>query len=151
MIVALAAVVVATLFLLKPLLATSEPAFAKAIAVGFPVMDVLLLLALTQILFRQRVMNVALKAIVVGTGALLVADGAYSYLGLEGAYTSGMVIDAGWLACYALWGIAALHPSMARIKSLPEQGEGRAVPLAHRSTSGRVARRSDRVDRGSVR
>ena len=38
-IVALAAVVVATLFLLKPLLATSEPAFAKAIAVGFPVMD----------------------------------------------------------------------------------------------------------------
>ena len=32
-----------------------------------------------------------------------------------------MVIDAGWLACYALWGIAALHPSMTRIKSLPEQ------------------------------
>ena len=122
-IVALAAVVVVTLFLLTPLLATSEPAFAKTIAVGFPVMDVLLLLALTQIMFRRRVMNFALQAIMVGTGALLVTDGVYSYFSLEGAYTSGMVIDAGWLACYALWGIAALHPSMARIRSLPEQEE----------------------------
>jgi PAS domain S-box-containing protein len=120
-IVALAAVVVVTLFLLTPLLATSEPAFAKAIAVGFPVMDVLLLLALTQIMFRRRVMNLTLQAIMVGTGALLITDGIYSYLSLEGAYTSGMVIDAGWLACYALWAVAALHPSMARIKSLPEQ------------------------------
>ena len=49
-IAALAAIVVATHFLLTPLMATSEPAFAKAIAVGFPVMDVLLLFALTQIM-----------------------------------------------------------------------------------------------------
>ena len=122
-IVALAAGVVSTLFLLEPLLATSDPAFPKAIAVGFPVMDVVLLLALTQLLFRRRVTNFALRAFMVGAGALLVADAAYSYLGLEGAYTNGMFIDAGWLACYALWGIAALHPSMARIRSLPEQEE----------------------------
>ena len=113
-----AAGVVSTLFLLEPLLSTSDSTFLKVIAVGFPVMDFVLLVALTQLLFRGRVTNFALRAFMVGTGALLVADAAYSYLSLKGAYTSGMIVDAGWLACYGLWGIAALHPSMAQIGSL---------------------------------
>jgi two-component system cell cycle sensor histidine kinase/response regulator CckA len=120
-IIALAAASVSTLFLLKPMLATSTPAFAKVIAVGFPVMDFVILLAFMQLLLRRRVMNFALRAILLGTGALVVVDSVYSYLGLTGSYTTGMIIDAGWLACYALWPIAALHPSMARIRSLPEQ------------------------------
>ena len=119
-IVALAAGIVAMLFLLAPLMSTSESLFAKAIAVGFPVMDFVMLVALMQLMFRRRKVNFALRAIIVGTAVLLVSDSAYSYLGLDSAYTPGMSIDAGWLACYALWGIAALHPSMARIRSLPE-------------------------------
>ncbi len=120
-IVALAAGILSTLFLLEPMLSTSDPLFAKLISVAFPVMDFVMLVALTQLMFRRRVMNFALRAIIAGTAAVLVADAVYSHLGLEGAYTSGMFIDAGWLACYALWGIAALHPSMAAIKSVPEQ------------------------------
>jgi PAS domain S-box-containing protein len=127
-IVALAAGIVSTLFLLEPILSTSDPAFAKLIAVAFPVMDFVILVALTQLVFRRRVANFALRAILVGTGALLIADSAYSYLSLEGAYTSGMIVDAGWLASYALWGITALHPSMAAIKSVPERdGVGLSV------------------------
>ncbi len=118
-IVVVAALVVTTLWLLAPLMATSDPAFAKAIAVGFPVMDLVMLIVLTQMMFRHRVTNFALQAICVGTGSLLVADGAYSYLSLEGSYTIGMITDVGWLACYSLWAIAALHPSMASIRSLP--------------------------------
>jgi two-component system, cell cycle sensor histidine kinase and response regulator CckA len=120
-IVALAAGILSTLFLLTPLVTISGPLFAKSIAVAFPVMDFLMLAALMQLMFRRRKANFALRAIMVGTAAVVVSDSAYSYLGLTGAYTIGGVVDAGWLACYALWGVAALHPSMARIQSIPEQ------------------------------
>jgi two-component system, cell cycle sensor histidine kinase and response regulator CckA len=120
-IVALAAGVVSTLFLLEPLLSTSDGTFLKLIAGGIPVLDVVLLIAVTQLLFRGRMTNFALRAFVVGAAALLVADAVYAYLALQGTYTTGMIIDAGWLACYGLWGIAALHPSMVRIGTLPER------------------------------
>ncbi len=119
-IVALGAGVVSMIFLLEPLLSTSDSTFLKVIAGGIPVLDVVLLIALTQLLFRGRMTNFALRAFMVGGVGLLVADAAYSYLGLKGLYTVGMTIDAGWLACYALWGTAALHPSMARIEALKE-------------------------------
>jgi len=80
-----------------------------------------ILVALTQLLFRNRISSFALQAFMVGAVALVAADGVYSYVSLDGAYRSGMIIDLGWLACYALWPIAALHPSMARIRSLPGQ------------------------------
>ncbi|HMJ00165.1 MAG TPA: PAS domain-containing protein [Gaiellaceae bacterium] len=118
-IVSLAAGIVSAIFLLKPLVSTSDPMFAKWIAVGFPVADFVILVVLAQLMFRRRMMNFALRATIVATGALVVSDAVYSYLALTGSYTTGMIIDAGWLACYSLWPIAALHPSMARIRSLP--------------------------------
>ena len=116
-IVALGAGAVSMIFLLKPLVSTSEPLAAKAIAIGFPVLDFVMLIALTQLIFRGRT-NFALRVFIVAIGALVVSDAAYSYLALEGAYVNGMFIDGGWIAGYALWGIAALHPSMAEMRSL---------------------------------
>jgi PAS domain S-box-containing protein len=127
-IVALAAGAVTMLYLLQPLATASEPGFTRVLAVGIPVMDFVMLVALTQLLFRRHVVNVALRMFMIGAGGLLVADATYSYLGLKGEYTTGMIIDAGWLACYALWGIAALHPSMARIKALPERDNAGLSP-----------------------
>ena len=127
-IVSLGAGAISLLFLLTPLVTTSEPAFAKAIAIGFPVFDFVMLVALTQLMFRGRSMNFSLKAVLVAMGALLVADAAYSYLALEGAYTNGMTIDGGWMIGYAFFGIAALHPSMAQVRSLKEhQAAGLSV------------------------
>jgi signal transduction histidine kinase len=78
-----------------------------------------LLAGLTQLVFRGRVASFALRCIVVAIISTLVADPVYSYLSLKGTYSLGMPVDAGWLILYALWGIAALHPSMARMASLP--------------------------------
>ena len=108
---------ISMLFLLKPLVSTSEPLAAKAIAVGFPVLDFVMLIALTQLIFRGRT-KFALRMFIAAIGALVVSDAAYSYLALNEAYVNGMFIDGGWIAGYALWGIAALHPSMAEMKSL---------------------------------
>ena len=57
---------------------------------------------------------------IVAIMSTLAADPIYSYLSLEGTYSIGMPVDAGWLILYGLWAVAALHPSMARMASLPE-------------------------------
>jgi signal transduction histidine kinase len=47
-----------------------------------------------------------------------VADLIYGWLSLKGLYTTGMPVDAGWLVFYGMWGVATLHPAMARLDTL---------------------------------
>src|SRR5438132_1414293 len=94
---------------------------AAPLAVAAPVGDLLLLVGLMQLVFRRRAGNFALRAVMVAVASTLVADAIYSYLNLKGAYTSGMLVDAGWLIANAAWAVAALHPSMRSIRSIPEQ------------------------------
>jgi signal transduction histidine kinase len=120
LILVVAAAMMTELFLLEPILGTeSSSPLATVLALGNPVADILLLAGLTQLVLGRRNANVALRCIIVAIVATLAADSVYSYLNLKGLYTTGMPIDAGWLVFYALWGIAALHPSMARMESLP--------------------------------
>jgi signal transduction histidine kinase len=68
---------------------------------------------------RRRTSNLALRAIGASIALTLVSDYVYAYLNLNSAYTTGMLIDAGWLLSYTLFGAAALHPSMGSIGALP--------------------------------
>jgi signal transduction histidine kinase len=122
-IIAVAAAIVTAPVLLEPLIAMSSSAFEDTITIGYPVADLLMLIALVQLLFRARVPNFSLRCVMLGIVALLIADVVYSFLNLNGGYTSGMAVDAGWMANYALWGLAALHPSMAAMRSVPERRE----------------------------
>jgi signal transduction histidine kinase len=122
LIVAVAAGILTYLMLLQPIIgAESSSRLGTLLSVGGPVADVLLLAGLTQLIFRGRAVSFALRCIVMAIIATLVADAVYSYLNLKGLYTTGMPIDAGWLIFYGLWAIAALHPSMAAVASLPER------------------------------
>jgi signal transduction histidine kinase len=78
-----------------------------------------LLAALGQLVTRRRKSNLALRCIGVSIVLTLVGDYVYAYLNLNSAYTSGMLVDAGWLLGYTLFGAAALHPSMLSVGSLP--------------------------------
>ena len=119
LILVVAAAMVTELFLLEPILgAESSSWLGTVLALGNPVADILLLAGLTQLVFRGRA-SFALRCLILAIVATLAADSVYAYLNLKGLYTTGMPIDAGWLVFYALWGIAALHPSMARMESLP--------------------------------
>jgi signal transduction histidine kinase len=118
-IIAAAAAAIAAPVLLQPLFASGSSTFETAIVVGFPVADFLMAIILVQLIFRAGIRNVSLRFFMVGMVALLIADAVYSYLNAHSGYTTGMAIDAGWLANYALWGLAALHPSMADIRSVP--------------------------------
>ena len=117
-IIAAAAALVAAPVLLQPLFAAGSSTFETAIVIGFPVGDFLMTIILIQLLFRAGIRNVSLRFFMVGMVALVIADAVYSYLNTHGGYASGMAVDAGWLLNYALWGVAALHPSMGSMRSV---------------------------------
>src|SRR5436309_896303 len=98
---------------------TGLSAAGMVVTVATPVLDVVLLVGVVQLALRKGVENPALRFLVVGVTCQVVTDVAYSYLTLKGAYTNGMFVDAGWIVAYGLFGVAVLHPSMARIKPLP--------------------------------
>jgi signal transduction histidine kinase len=125
-VVAVSALIVTWALLVDPLLnQTGLSAAGTAVTVATPVLDVLLLLGVVQLALRKGVENLALRFLVVGILFQVVTDVAYSYLTLKGAYTNGMFVDAGWVVAYGLFGVAALHPSMAHIKPVPSSLTGR--------------------------
>jgi signal transduction histidine kinase len=132
-IVAASALIVTWALLVQPLLAqTGLSTAGMAVTVATPVFDVLLLVGVVQLTLRKGFENPALRFLVVGIVVQVVTDVAYSYLTLKGAYMNGMFVDAGWLAAYGLFGVAALHPSMALIKPVP-------APVSARFTGRRIA------------
>jgi signal transduction histidine kinase len=125
-VVAAGALIVTWALLVDPLLAQSGLSTAgMAVTVVTPVLDVLLLVGVVQLALRKGVENPALRFLVVGITFQVVTDVAYSYLTLKGAYMNGMFVDAGWIVAYGLFGVAALHPSMARIKPVPSSAVAR--------------------------
>jgi signal transduction histidine kinase len=119
-VVAAGALIVTWSLLVQPLLAQSGlSAAGMAVTAATPVFDVLLLVGVVQLALRKGVDNPALRFLVVGITFQVVTDVAYSYLTLKGSYTNGMFVDAGWIVAYGLFGVAALHPSMAQIRPLP--------------------------------
>src|SRR5438552_1250530 len=132
-VVATGALILTWALLVEPLLAqTGLSAAGMAVTVATPLLDVVLLVGVVQLALRKGVENPALRFLVVGVTCQVITDVAYSYLTLKGAYTNGMFIDAGWILAYGLFGVAALHPSMARIKPLPSS-------VAIRFSSRRIA------------
>src|SRR2546429_2406812 len=95
------------------------------VTVASPVLDVLLLIGVVQLCLRRGVDNLALRLLVAGLASQVIADFVYSYLNLKNAYVNGMFVDAGWIVAYGLFGAAALHPSMAEIRTLPRRTESR--------------------------
>jgi signal transduction histidine kinase len=98
-------------------------AFGTATSVGTTAGDILVLGAIAQLIMsRRRKSNLALRAIGASIALTLVSDYVYAYLNLNSTYASGMLVDAGWLLGYVLFGAAALHPSMRSIGALPAAG-----------------------------
>jgi signal transduction histidine kinase len=125
-IAAVAALILTWTVLVAPLLAQTGLSWAgMAVTVATPVLDSLLLIGIVQLSLRKGVDNPAVRFLVVGIGVQVAVDFVYSYLTLKGAYTNGMPVDGGWIVAYGLFGVAALHPSMARIQPLRRPAEAR--------------------------
>jgi signal transduction histidine kinase len=106
---------------------------ARVVAMGYPAMDVLLLVALAQLLVGPGGRTSAYRLLLVSVALWVVADEIYG-LNFQ-TYQGGDWIDGLWLGSYVVWAAAALDPSMAKIaepdrRRLPRLSHTRLVLLA---------------------
>jgi diguanylate cyclase (GGDEF)-like protein/PAS domain S-box-containing protein len=93
----------------------------KLISIAYPLMDLLVLAVVVRLAVTAGRRGAAFVLLSLGICALLATDAVYGWLLLHGGYETGGLLDGGWIAFYALFGAAALHPSMRR---LAEPGAG---------------------------
>jgi signal transduction histidine kinase len=107
--------------------------FARLVAMAYPAVDVLLLVAFAQLIVGPGGRTRAYRLLLLSIALWVIADEVY---GLNAdTYTGGSWIDALWLGSYVVWAGAALEPSMARIavpdrRRLPRLTRTRLVLLA---------------------
>jgi diguanylate cyclase (GGDEF)-like protein len=108
--------------LLDPMTQAAVDPLSGAVAVSYPLTDLVLVGVMVRHLIRPR-KSAAAALLMSGVVAWLVADLVYAGLGVSGEYVTGAPIDAGWLLAYVLVGASALHPSMADIVGESETHE----------------------------
>ncbi len=92
----------------------------------YPTMDIGVLFIVVSSLLFAGVRGAAPKLIGVAMAIMLAGDFIYDLLAQHDAYTAGSLIDSTWLINYVLIGVAALHPSMARVRAHgPDAPRGR--------------------------
>lgn len=86
---------------------------ARLVQQAQPALDVLLLVALAQLLVGPGGRTAGYRLLLVSLALWVLADELYG-LDVEG-YEGGDYVDGLWLGSYVVWGAAALHPSIGRI------------------------------------
>jgi signal transduction histidine kinase len=117
-IVAIGAGVLSWIYLISPYAhSTDLTALQKIVSIAYPLMDLLLLMALVRLAVGPGHRGGAFYLLVAGVGCLLVTDAIYGWMqaNLPGGYMNGGLLDGGWAAFYILWAAAALHPSMRQV------------------------------------
>jgi signal transduction histidine kinase len=97
----------------------------RLVSMAYPIMDVLLLSTAVRLVVDGGARPSAFWVLLSGVGALLVTDTLYSVIQLSGGYHTGSPIDTGWMAWYACWGAAALHPTMRTLAEPAPQRDAR--------------------------
>jgi signal transduction histidine kinase len=105
----------------------------RLVAMAYPAVDVLLLVAFAQLLVGPGGRTSAYRLLLLSLGLWIVADEIYG-LNVD-TYQGGDWIDGLWLGAYVVWAAAALDPSMARIaqpdrRRLPRLSVTRLLVLA---------------------
>ena len=121
--VATAGAFIAWPLLLDPLTRSQVDMFSGAVALSYPVIDLVLVGVLARHALQPGRKPASVLLLIGGATAWLVADLVYANVSISGEYVTGSWLDAGWLIAYVLVGAAALHPSMARVTPYTERHE----------------------------
>ncbi|MEL7208965.1 MAG: histidine kinase, partial [Actinomycetota bacterium] len=147
------ALVVWTVALGPMLLATTATGLELAVAVAYPLMDLLLLSVIAVLVVRMDRRPGALLLVLAGLVGNLAADLAFAHQSLAGTYQPGGPIDLGWLVCFVGFAMSPSWPQPARTTVAVDDGRvtpGRlaflaagaltapVVAVAQLSASGRV-------------
>jgi len=116
LIVAVGVGLLSWVFVMAPIVAAGATSFQEvAVALAYPVADVLLLGVLARLFLVPGRRVPAFYLLVGAVVATLVADYVYAFLAIGDVYQTGQLVDGGWLLAMAAWGAAALHPSMREV------------------------------------
>jgi hypothetical protein len=89
---------------------------ARAVSLGYPSLDVILLAVLFRPAHRSTTRRVVFSLLAAGLLLRLVGDAGYALTHFGTTYVTGDPADAYWLLSYALFGAALLHPAVAWAK-----------------------------------
>lgn len=87
----------------------------KGVSIGYPMGDVLILAVLARLLIGGGRRSLSLWLLSIGTLGLFASDVVYGLGQLNGTWSTGGVLDLGWVLFYGAWGAAALSPDMTRL------------------------------------
>jgi len=107
----------------------SMDTIAKLVSIAYPFGDILLLAAAIRLAVDSGRREPAFYLLATSIVALLMTDFAYGVVTLQGAYDGQVILDAGWISFYLLWGAAALHPSMRGLERPAADRDPKLTPL----------------------
>lgn len=121
------------IFVMDRLTHASGSTASEAVALAYPAMDVVLLSALAVLLLTPAWRTTAYRYLGASLVLLLVADEINGFS--PDSYVNASWLDSAWLLSYVVWGVAALHPTMARLtepgpRVRPRLGVPRSTLLA---------------------
>ena len=90
---------------------------SKLVSAAYPSADILLVVAVSQLVLSAGTRNTSFRLIAVGALFLLSTDVVYGLESLRGLYAPGGWLDAGWMISLTLFGVAVLHPSISSLDS----------------------------------
>jgi len=103
-------------YLIEPFARDGElTGLQKLISVTYLLGDVLLLALLARLLSAGGFRSRSVRMLTFATLGLLSADVLYGLIQLNGTWTVGGPVDAGWVLFFLLLGVAGLHPSMVQL------------------------------------
>jgi diguanylate cyclase (GGDEF)-like protein len=127
---------------------------ALAVALAYPITDVMLLTITVLVITRSRLRGQPdLLLTGLALASLTIADSAFAYLSANGSYATGTVLDSGFVAAYLLLGLAAyVAPAAPQVPDddpAPLPGWAVAVPYVL-CAAGVVAAASSLVTRNHL-
>jgi signal transduction histidine kinase len=110
-IVTVAVGIVQWVFFVEPYAHSSLRTTTRLVGIGYPTMDLLLLVALAQVLLGAGTPIVAYRLLIVSVFLWVIGDEIFG-LSVDN-YAAGGWVDIFWLSSYVVWGAAALDSSAA--------------------------------------
>ncbi|MEU0666612.1 aminotransferase class I/II-fold pyridoxal phosphate-dependent enzyme [Streptomyces lavendulocolor] len=113
--------------LINPLTMAGDTWSQRAVAIAYPLGDVLILAMTVRLLTLGGLRERAVQLLALGTCGILTSDVLHGLLQLQGTWRVGTYMDLGWVVFFTAWGLAALHPSMVRLtERAPQPAPGLA-------------------------
>ncbi|NRQ49633.1 putative bifunctional diguanylate cyclase/phosphodiesterase [Aeromicrobium stalagmiti] len=98
-----------------PIVAASDvPVLERAVAVAYPISDILLLTMLARLVAASPASSAAFRLLVGAVSVQIIADTAWA-AAPSTSWDYSTALDLLWLASYVLWGASALHPQMGSL------------------------------------